>query len=95
MNRIVVLCCCFLWALMGGPAPHAQAAPASQVRSCVLACQPSQRVCSLFENTRIPSGYLRVSRMPYGYKRVKSDSMCENVVCLSRSVVCRPWAAQP
>ena len=78
-----------------GPAGRALGATPAQTRSCVMACNPVTRACSLFERARVPSGYVRVSRLLYGYKRVKSNSSCENVICVSRSTTCTPWSPRP
>ncbi len=73
----------------------ALSAPPLQSRNCVLACHPIRRVCSLFDRARVPSGFVRVNRLLVGYKRVKSESPCENMVCISRSTVCSPWTMRP
>lgn len=71
-------------------ATQAHAAELCATGNCVLACSSRLHICSLFPRTRVPSGYVRVSFMPYGYRRVRQTS-CDNMVCPSYVKDCRRW----
>lgn len=60
-------------------------------RRCVLACSQRLRQCSMYSVKEVPRGYRRVSHLPFGYKRVYGNSVCERLVCAKNSVTCRPW----
>ena len=75
---------------IGSSAYTAHAADTCSPANCVLACNVRQRICSRFPNTQVPSGYIRVSFMPYGYRRVR-QSKCDLMVCPSYVKDCRRW----
>ena len=58
--------------------------------SCVMACNSSLRICSMFPSKAVPRGYARVKYMPFGYKRVR-QSTCDKLVCPDKSATCRRW----
>jgi hypothetical protein len=58
--------------------------------NCVLACNASLRICSLFPSGKVPAGYKRVKHIPFGYRRVR-QSVCDKLVCPDRSTTCRRW----
>ena len=58
--------------------------------NCVLACNASLRICSLFPSSKVPAGYRRVKHIPFGYRRVR-QSVCDKLVCPDRSTTCRRW----
>jgi hypothetical protein len=58
--------------------------------NCVLACNASLRICSLFPSGGVPAGYKRVRHIPFGYRRVR-QSVCDKLVCPDRSTTCRRW----
>jgi hypothetical protein len=59
-------------------------------KNCVLACNASLRICSLFPSGKVPAGYRRVKHIPFGYRRVR-QSVCDKLVCPDRSTTCRRW----
>lgn len=75
---------------MGSFTFTAHAADTCSISSCVLACNVRQKICSRFPRAQVPSGYIRVSFMPYGYRRV-SQSKCDRMVCPSYVKDCRRW----
>lgn len=58
--------------------------------NCVMACNASLRICSMFPSKEVPRGYARVRYMPFGYKRVR-QSTCDKLVCPDKSTTCRRW----
>ena len=56
--------------------------------NCLLACNASLRICSLFPAGRVPGGYKRVKHISFGYRRVR-QSVCDKLVCPDRSATCR------
>lgn len=56
--------------------------------NCVLACDTRLRQCSMYSLREITSRLSVVEFMPYGYKRVYSNSACERRVCTRRNASC-------
>jgi hypothetical protein len=75
---------------MGSFTYTARAADTCSTTSCVMACNVRQKICSRFPRTQVPSGYIRVSFIPYGYRRV-SQSKCDRMICPSYVKDCRRW----
>lgn len=85
---ILLLLAAFFWTMMHVQPTHA--AETCATRSCVLACSAAQKICSLFPTKAVPSGYGRVSYLPFGYRRVRQSS-CDKMVCPTFSTTCRRW----
>ena len=77
------------WIALGSPAASF-AAEVCASGNCVMACNSSLRICSMFSRTAVPRGYARVRYMPFGYKRVR-QSTCDKLVCPDKSATCRRW----
>ena len=75
---------------MGSFTYTVHAAETCSTTTCVLACSARQKICSRFPRAQVPRGYVRVSFMPYGYRRV-SQSKCDQMVCPSYVKDCRRW----
>lgn len=56
--------------------------------NCVLACDTRLRQCSMYSLQEITARLSVVEFMPYGYKRVYSNSACERRVCTRRNASC-------
>ncbi len=77
-----------LWALMWVKPTYA--AETCATHNCVLACSAATKMCSLFPTKAVPTGYARVSYLPFGYRRVRQSS-CDKMVCPTFSTTCRRW----
>ena len=55
---------------------------------CVLACNPRLRQCSMYSLREVTDRLVVVKYMPYGYKRVYSNSLCERRVCSRNNSSC-------
>jgi hypothetical protein len=66
----------------------ASAAPRWAASKCVLACDTRLRQCSMYSPQEVTSRLVVVEFMPYDYKRVYSNSLCERRVCARRSSTC-------
>lgn len=73
------------------PLQPAAAAEKCARGDCVLACDMRLRQCSMYASGELTSRLVVVEFMPYGYKRVYSNSLCERRVCTRRNTACYPY----
>lgn len=88
LTALLFLAAIALTVMLNARPAHAEEICAS--RGCVLACNASQKICSLFPNKSVPAGYAKVTYMPFGFRRVR-QSACDKMVCPTNSTTCRRW----
>jgi len=76
--------------LLALPIRPAAAGASCATGDCVLACDPRLRQCSMYSLSEVTKRLVIVEFMPYGYKRVYSNSPCERRVCTHRNASCNP-----
>lgn len=75
-------------ALIGKPSPISAKEQCAS-KTCALACNRHSRTCGLYDRQNVPSGYMRVSYMPNGYRR--SATECASIRCPDGSTTCQRW----